>query len=95
MLGIWNKSFENINESDIQTLIDIEYKENQNIEYKKEIYSRGSEGTKEMLRDINAFANAYGGALIIGIEEDGNGIPTKKYNINNAEQHRVNYSEHV
>ncbi len=41
-----------------------------------------------MLRDISSIANAYGGYLIIGIEEDGNGIPTKPFNIDNAEVER-------
>jgi len=86
--NIFQKSFDNITNADIQNLIDIKYKECQRMEYKKEMYSRNDNGTKEMLRDISAIANAYGGYLIIGIEADKKGIPKNPINVDNAEIER-------
>ncbi|NQT79982.1 MAG: ATP-binding protein [Candidatus Aminicenantes bacterium] len=84
MENIFRKSFDNITSADIQNLINIKYKERQTIEYKREMYENKDEGKREMLRDISSFANAYGGYLIIGIE-DKNGIPLKIINVDNAE----------
>ena len=86
--NIFHKSFDNIAGNDIQSLIKIKYKERQTIEYKKEMYGKGDEDKREMLRDISSFANAYGGYLIIGVEEDKNGVPIKIINVENAEVER-------
>lgn len=87
MENIFHKSFDNISSSNIKNLIDIKYKERQILEYKREIYGEKDKDKREMLRDISSFANAYGGYLIIGIEEK-NGIPIKIYNINNPDVER-------
>ena len=89
MENIFQKSFNNINNKDLQNLIDIQYKERQRMEYKKEIYGRSDTQKKEMLRDISSMANSYGGVLIIGIEEDNNGIPLGPFNVINAEKERI------
>ncbi len=44
--------------------------ENQSLEYKKVPWTHDNAGKRELLRDISAMANAYGGYIIIGIEED-------------------------
>lgn len=85
MDNIFHKSFDNITGKDIQNLIDIQYKERQTMEFKKEMYGRSDGERREMLRDISSIANAYGGYLIIGIEEDDDGFPTRFHNINDAE----------
>ena len=88
MESIFQKSFDDLNGADIQNLITIKYKERQRMEYKKEMYKPTNKYRKEMLRDISSIANAYGGYLIIGLEEDNNGIPVKPFNIANAEKER-------
>ncbi len=40
MDNIFQKSFDNVTGSDIQNLIDIQYKERQRMEYKKEMYGK-------------------------------------------------------
>jgi len=86
MGNIFQKSFDNITGTDIQNLIDIKYKECQRMEYKREMYGRGDEEKREMLRDISSIANAYGGFLIVGIEADDKSIPINSFNIDNAEK---------
>jgi hypothetical protein len=88
MDNIFNKRLENITSSDIINLISIKYDERQGIEYKKEMYGRNDNEKKEMLRDISSIANAYGGYLIIGIEEDGSGFPIRPINIADVELER-------
>lgn len=76
-------SLDEIGIADIQSLIDSEVPEGEQIEFKKEL--PGERGTPDpwgngenkignhakdtILKEIVAFANAYGGVLIIGIEE--------------------------
>ena len=88
MENIFQKNFDSIINADIQNLIDIKYKERLRMEYKKEMYVTRDKERKEMLRDISAFANAFGGYLIIGIEADKQGIPIGKFNVINAENER-------
>lgn len=88
MESIFQKNFDSITSTDIQNLIDIKYKERQRMEYKREMYGRSNEEKKEMLKDISSMANAYGGYLIIGVEEDNNGIPIKPFNVNDVESER-------
>lgn len=87
MIDIFNKGFDFIEAADIRILIDIGYKEDQKVEYKREMYGGSPDNKKEMLKDISAFANAYGGILLIGIEEKG-GIPRGVFHVSNAEVER-------
>ncbi len=49
-------------------------RESVTFEYKRQMYDRrDSDARKEMLRDISSIANAEGGVLIVGMEEDGAG----------------------
>jgi len=88
MENIFQKRFDDISEVDIQNLIDTKYEERQTIDYKKETYGGGDAAKKEMLKDISSFANAQGGYLIIGVEDDKNGIPIKVNDIEDAEKER-------
>lgn len=85
MINIFRKRFEDVTSEDIQKLFDMQYQESQIVEYKSQMYGRSDSEKKEMLRDISSFANAYGGILIIGIEEQ-NKVPINKINIENVEQ---------
>lgn len=87
-MWVFNKSFENIEESDIRGLLSRGITENQNLEYKLEFGQR-EEDKKEMSRDISSMANAYGGYLIVGIREDGEtGAPLEITGVENAENER-------
>ena len=83
MLEVLSKPLDEIGIVDIQSLIDSEAPEGEQIEFKKEL--PGERGTPDpwgngenkignhakdtILKEIVAFANAYGGVLLIGIEE--------------------------
>lgn len=68
------KSLEEITEDDLNSLIENEVLESKTIEYKRELNINARDKKKEFLADVSSFANASGGDLIIGIEEE-NGIP--------------------
>ncbi|NMM61159.1 ATP-binding protein [Clostridium sp. P21] len=65
-----NKDINQITEEDLQSLIDNGVLEGKTIEYKKEIHYSNDSEKKELLADVSSFANAVGGILILGVEED-------------------------
>jgi hypothetical protein len=71
------KRLSEITEQDLQRLVDDEVQERDTIEYKSTMYGNSDEDKREMLRDITSMANHRGGYMIIGIEEDKEGIPVK------------------
>src|SRR5262245_66696097 len=48
--------------------------EDQDLEFKREPYQSAEGGPKEAAYDLAGLANAVGGLIIIGIEEDGTGV---------------------
>lgn len=71
-----NKSLETLTESDLQSLVDDEVHEAKTMEYKRSLPGNSDAEKKEFLADVSSFANAAGGHLIYGMEEEG-GFPTK------------------
>lgn len=71
------KRLSEIIEQNLQRLVDDEVQERDIIEYKSTMYGNSDEDKREMLRDITSMANHRGGYLIIGIEEDEEGIPVQ------------------
>ena len=83
MLEVLSKPLDVIDVTDIQLLVDLDTPEGEQIEFKKEL--PGERGTPDpwalggnkignhakdtILKEIVAFANAYGGVLLLGIEE--------------------------
>ncbi len=63
-------------EQDLQKLIDDQLQERDTIEYKKDMYGNSDDDKREMLKDITSMANHRGGHILIGIEENDEGIPT-------------------
>lgn len=45
------------------------------LEYKRDMYGGSDAESRELLKDVSSIANAAGGALLIGIEESGDGQP--------------------
>jgi len=66
------------NQSDIEQFVTDGEQENSYLEFKRELPSTWDNATKhEFIADISAFANAGGGDLIFGIQDDGEGIARK------------------
>jgi len=65
-----------LTEEDLRSLIDREVSEGPYLDYKREVDLGTKGGRKGVAKDAAAFANAYGGYLIYGVEEEG-GIPKK------------------
>lgn len=92
------KPFDAIAPEDLQLLIDHEVAEGQNLEYKEQGWGHGDEEVREMLRDISAMANAYGGYIFLGVQErnDDSGIPVRisgiKSRTANMERERIQAS---
>ena len=86
-MSLQGKPFREIAELDLQCLITDRVRESQTLEYKQKSYERRNDDqTREMLHDISAMANAFGGDLLIGVEEDGEGIALNLPGIENAEE---------
>ena len=61
-----------MNEKELQQLIS--KGENQNIEFKQ-----AASSAKDLAREIAAFANTYGGKLIIGVDDSGKLIGVRDF----------------
>ena len=66
---LFNKPLAEIEESDLQVLIDDQVAERKTIEYKQALPGGTDTDKKEFLADVSSFANAAGGNLLFGIEE--------------------------
>ncbi len=80
MIGILSRPAEKISKQDIQSLIDSQVPEGEKIEYKRELPESGhsdwigkekirDKAKDKILKESVAFANAHGGALLLGIDE--------------------------
>jgi len=68
-----------ISEKNLQDLIDNKVFENKELDYKDYTFSKGKMEEKDktkLAQEIVAFANADGGTIVIGIQEDDNRLPT-------------------
>src|SRR6266852_7196550 len=74
IMALQTKAVTELTEADIRTLIDNEVQEGKCVEYKRDLPGRSDGEKKEFLFDVSSFANASGGHLVYGIEEQG-GIP--------------------
>jgi schlafen family protein len=86
MSSLQGKPLETITERDLQQMVTQSEQESQTLEYKREPYKRNDDETSEMLRDISSIANAFGGDLLIGVDEDANGAALKLIGIKNPEE---------
>ncbi len=69
------KPVDSITEEDLQKLLSEGKSEGKDIDYKRDNYGRGDQDKKEFFKDVSSFANASGGYLLIGVDEE-KGIPT-------------------
>lgn len=71
MIGLFAQSIDKLDESEIRNLVESQkIREYIQLDYKQEAYNHNHDGAVEMLADITAMANAQGGYIIIGVEED-------------------------
>lgn len=77
---VFHQPLESVTEQDLQALLDSQLDaqkaERKTIEYKRDLPGRTDDDKKEFLADVSSFANAAGGNLLFGIEEQA-GIPIK------------------
>lgn len=69
-----NQPLESITEADLRALVTDEVPEGKTIEYKRALPDNTHDDIREFLADVSSFANAAGGHLIFGIEEEA-GVP--------------------
>lgn len=66
---MFTKEFDEISLADLQSLVDEGIPEGRQMEFKCDHYGRRDEDKREFAADVSALANAFGGYLLIGIEE--------------------------
>lgn len=89
MQGVFSKPLGELNEDDLRELVNRKLREYAHLDYKREMYDHGWDGKKDLLGDITAMANARGGYILIGVEEDKNepdGTPKKLVGISDGDQ---------
>jgi hypothetical protein len=84
-MWIFTKPIQQLQAEDVESLITNRVREHVALEFKREMYGRSEADIREMLRDVSSIANAEGGALIIGMEEDGEGVATALRPVPDAE----------
>jgi hypothetical protein len=80
------KKLTDLHEQDLQRLVADQVQERDTVEYKRDMYSNSDDDKREMLKDIASMANHRGGYLLIGIDEDDEGIPTNVVGIEPGNQ---------
>ena len=66
---MFGKAFDEVSITDLQALVNARIPEGRCLDFKRDLYER----TDDAKREVSAMANALGGYLLIGIEEE-NGI---------------------
>jgi hypothetical protein len=87
-LSIDRLDFDNLSENDLTELITGQVPEGLRIDYKRDLYGNSDADKREVLKDISGFANAFGGHLIVGMEEQ-NGFATALPGIPNIDPDKV------
>ncbi len=64
------KSLDSISKDDVDQFIEEKFREDRVLEYKEELPDNKPSSKKEFLADISSFANAAGGHILYGIEDD-------------------------
>ena len=73
---------------ELRQLVEDNVAEDSRLDFKQEGYPQTPSGTKELLKDITAFANADGGYIILGVEENEQSCAIAFSNIQDADAKR-------
>lgn len=73
---------------ELRQLVEGNVAEDSRLDFKREGYPQTPSGTKELLKDITAFANADGGYIILGVEENEQSRAIAFSNIQDADAKR-------
>lgn len=87
-MAIDRLDFDNLDENDLNELVTTDTSEGLRTEYKRDLYGSSDSDKREALKDVSALANAFGGHLVIGIEEE-NGLPVSIRGISNVNPDEV------
>jgi hypothetical protein len=79
-----SKPISNITENDLLDLVKDSVQESKSIDYKKETISDSRDDKKEFLADVSSFANASGGHIVFGMDEE-NGIAKELIGLSNID----------
>lgn len=74
-MSIFNKAVSEIDLADLKSLVEDHVEEGKEIDYKRELPGRSDKDKVNFLKDVASFANAAGGWLIYGIEQNDQGLP--------------------
>jgi hypothetical protein len=85
---MFNKPFSELVLSDLESLIAARATEGQNLEFKRKTWGGSDEEVREMLRDISSMANAMGGYIVLGMDEDESGTASSLEPVLDAERER-------
>jgi len=90
----FGKPLNEVREQDLQGLVQQKVRERQTLEFKRKSYERKDEDIREMLRDVSAMANAYGGEILLGVETVGDGVASQVVGVPDGEREaeRINSS---
>ncbi|HYH09057.1 MAG TPA: ATP-binding protein, partial [Thermoanaerobaculia bacterium] len=69
------RPFSSVTRADVDALVASARREDRLIEYKRSLPSNSDHDKREFLADVSAFANAAGGDLLYGVDEE-DGVPT-------------------
>lgn len=70
---MFDKAFDDISLNELEALVEARISEGRRLEFKRDHYGRTDEHKREFAADVSAMANAQGGYLLIGVDEE-NGI---------------------
>jgi hypothetical protein len=82
---IFNRPPDQLQETDVRELIGNRVREGIGLDFKREMYGGSEAEIRKMLRDVTALANANGGILLLGMDEDGEGSATNLVPVPRAE----------
>jgi len=82
----FSKPLTDIRQGDLEAVVQQNVRERQTLEFKRDSYPRNPQGTREMLRDVTAMANAFGGEIVLGVATEGDGVASAIVGIPDGER---------